>query len=141
WFSDVLAFMGAILFAPLQINIRFELLFVMIFFPGFLNVIYFWIADSYLKAGDEHEGAFEEATGKQEQLMTADEKAAAKQAAELRKKLTERWKKIAGFAELKAKRASDVEASKTAVETANKAFETAVKAYEEARLRLLGKSS
>jgi hypothetical protein len=35
------------------------LLFVMIFFPGFLNVIYFWIADSYLKADSEHAGAHE----------------------------------------------------------------------------------
>ena len=28
---------------------RFELVFVMVFFPGVLNVMYFWIADSYLK--------------------------------------------------------------------------------------------
>ena len=27
------------------------------FFPGFLNVIYFWIADGYLKASSEHAGA------------------------------------------------------------------------------------
>jgi hypothetical protein len=45
-----LAYMGMVLFAPLQSNIRFELLFVMIFFPGVLNVVYFWITDSYLKA-------------------------------------------------------------------------------------------
>lgn len=45
-----LAYMGKVLFAPLQTNIRFELLFVMIFFPGVLNVVYFWITDSYLKA-------------------------------------------------------------------------------------------
>ncbi|KAL3779632.1 hypothetical protein ACHAW5_000598 [Stephanodiscus triporus] len=49
-FSVPLAYVGAILFAPLQSNIRFELLFVMIFFPGVLNIVYFWITDSYLKA-------------------------------------------------------------------------------------------
>ena len=53
-FSVPLAYVGAILFKPLQNNIRFELLFVMIFFPGVLNIIYFWITDSYLKAGKEH---------------------------------------------------------------------------------------
>ena len=26
----------------------------MIFFPGVLNIVYFWITDSYLKAGKEH---------------------------------------------------------------------------------------
>ncbi len=60
--NDALAFFGDILFTPLQGNIRFELLFVMIFFPGVLNVIYFWIADHYLKAGAEHAGAHEEDT-------------------------------------------------------------------------------
>lgn len=56
-FSSPLAYVGAIMFEPLQSNIRFELLFVMIFFPGVLNIIYFWITDSYLKAGKEHAGA------------------------------------------------------------------------------------
>lgn len=79
-FSDMLAFMGSILFAPLQINIRFELLFVMIFFPGVLNVIYFWIADSYLKAGDEHAGAFEAKSDKEEALISEEERAAQAQA-------------------------------------------------------------
>lgn len=50
-FSSPLGWVGSILFAPLQSNIRFELLFVMIFFPGVLNIVYFWITDSYLKAG------------------------------------------------------------------------------------------
>ena len=59
-FSQPLAMVGGILFAPLQSNIRFELLFVMIFFPGFLNVIYFWIADSHLQAKGENTGAHEE---------------------------------------------------------------------------------
>ncbi|KAL7500736.1 hypothetical protein ACHAWT_009008 [Skeletonema menzelii] len=58
--SAPLAYIGAILFAPLQSNIRFELLFVMIFFPGVLNIIYFWITDSYLKAGANHRGAHED---------------------------------------------------------------------------------
>jgi STIMATE family len=75
-FSDMLAFFGSILFAPLQINIRFELLFVMIFFPGFLNVIYFWIADSYLKADHAHEGAFEAPKDKEISLISKEEKEA-----------------------------------------------------------------
>ena len=58
--SKPLAYIGGIVFAPLQSNIRFELLFVMIFFPGFLNVIYFWVADSFLQAGAEHASAHEE---------------------------------------------------------------------------------
>ena len=62
WTTDALAYFGSLLFTPLQGNIRFELLFVMIFFPGVLNVIYFWVADHYLKAGAEHAGAHEEDT-------------------------------------------------------------------------------
>jgi len=62
WTSDMLGYFGGLLFEPLQENIRFELLFVMIFFPGVLNVIYFWVADHYLKAGAEHAGAHEEET-------------------------------------------------------------------------------
>ena len=57
--SSPLAYLGDLLFTPLQFNIRFELLFVMIFFPGFLNVIYFWIADSYLKAHKDQHAAHE----------------------------------------------------------------------------------
>ena len=57
--SSLLARVGQLFFAPLQANIRAELLFVMIFFPGILNVIYFWIIDSYLKSNkhskDTHE--------------------------------------------------------------------------------------
>ena len=51
-----LAYIGQILFEPLQSNIRFELLFVMIFFPGLLNIIYFWITDSYLKSNKQDSG-------------------------------------------------------------------------------------
>lgn len=68
-----LATIGGILFAPLQGNIRFELLFVMIVFPGFLNVIYFWIADSFLQAKAEHKEAHEEdhtMEDKREALLT-----------------------------------------------------------------------
>ena len=77
-FQNALAFFGSIMFAPLQINIRFELLFVMIFFPGVLNVIYFWIADSYLKAGDDNCHAFEvtEKTEKEMSLISDEEKKA-----------------------------------------------------------------
>jgi STIMATE family len=59
-FSQQLAVLGQWLFEPLQSNIRLELLFVMIVFPGLLNVIYFWIADSYLKAKHEHVDAHEQ---------------------------------------------------------------------------------
>lgn len=58
-FSSPLAYIGGILFAPIQGNIRFELVFVMILFPGVLNVIYFWIADGFLKAKKEHAVAHE----------------------------------------------------------------------------------
>lgn len=81
WASDALAYVGGFLFRPLQGNIRFELLFVMIAFPGLLNVIYFWIADHYLKAGAEHAGAHEietldtELAKRKESLLTETEKA------------------------------------------------------------------
>jgi hypothetical protein len=74
--SEPLAWFGSILFAPIQFNIRFELVFVMILFPGVLNVIYFWIADSFLKAkaNDQNGDAFEnDETGledKKEKLMS-----------------------------------------------------------------------
>jgi hypothetical protein len=73
-FSDALAVFGSIMFAPLQINIRFELLFVMIFFPGFLNVIYFWIADGYLKAKGDQCGAFEEPSDREIALISQQDK-------------------------------------------------------------------
>lgn len=57
--SPALAVIGDFVFKPLQNNIRFELVFVMIMFPGILNFFYFWIADQYLKAGPEHSGAHE----------------------------------------------------------------------------------
>jgi len=60
WYtSAILAHVGQLFFAPLQANIRAELLFVMILFPGILNVIYFWIIDSYLKADKSHKHAHE----------------------------------------------------------------------------------
>uniref|UniRef100_A0A7S4VKM6 Uncharacterized protein n=1 Tax=Ditylum brightwellii TaxID=49249 RepID=A0A7S4VKM6_9STRA len=58
--SQYLAYVGDVLFSPLQGNIRFELLFVMIVFPGLCNIIYFWIVDTYLKAESHHKGAHEE---------------------------------------------------------------------------------
>jgi STIMATE family len=77
-FSAPLAWIGGILFKPLQANIRFELLFVMIFFPGFMNVIYFWIADHHLKAKpehiDAHEVVIEDAGSKTESLLDKEEK-------------------------------------------------------------------
>jgi hypothetical protein len=79
WTSEWLGVVGDALFSPLQSNIRFELLFVMIFFPGILNVIYFWIADHFLKAGSEHAGAHEvetlgtELQEKREGLLKDDE--------------------------------------------------------------------
>lgn len=79
-FKDILAFFGSIMFAPLQINIRFELLFVMIFFPGFLNVIYFWVADNYLKASDDNCHAFEAPADKEMSLISEGDKKAQAQA-------------------------------------------------------------
>jgi len=58
-FSPILARIGGIVFRPLQGNIQFELLFVMIILPGVLNFFYFWIADGYLKADEENDEAFE----------------------------------------------------------------------------------
>ena len=78
-FSQPLAWVGQVMFRPLQGNIRFELLFVMILFPGLLNVIYFWIADHHLKAKPEQSDAHEEIEGsdlsdKKESLLTDDDK-------------------------------------------------------------------
>jgi|AntRauTorckE5430_2_1112549.scaffolds.fasta_scaffold04504_2 hypothetical protein len=57
--SPILSRAGNFFFQPMQSNIRFELLFVMIIFPGICNFFYFWIADHYLKAGPEHTSAHE----------------------------------------------------------------------------------
>lgn len=78
-FSAPLAWIGGTLFKPLQGNIRFELLFVMILFPGLLNVIYFWIADHHLKAKPQHSEAHEEIetaemSDKKESLLTEEDK-------------------------------------------------------------------
>ena len=59
-FSEPLALIGQALFAPLQGSIRIELIFVMILFPGIMNIIYFWIADHHLKAKGDHAGAHEQ---------------------------------------------------------------------------------
>ncbi len=59
-FYPILAWIGDLSFRPLQGNTRFELLFVMIIFPGFLNFFYFWVADQYLKAETEHMEAYEQ---------------------------------------------------------------------------------
>lgn len=67
--SAPLATIGGLLFAPLQGNIRFELVFVMILFPGLLNIIYFWIADSFLKAKKDQTAAHEPLSDKQEALI------------------------------------------------------------------------
>lgn len=67
-FSPILARAGDFLFTPLQQNIRFELLFVMIVFPGILNFFYFWVADHYLKAGAEHTDAHEPDSDEEEDI-------------------------------------------------------------------------
>lgn len=56
-FSPWLARIADFLFQPIQADIRFELLFVMIIFPGILNLFYFWIADHYLKADGSRSSA------------------------------------------------------------------------------------
>ena len=58
-FSNPLAWAGGLLFAHFEDNIHFELVVVMILFPGVLNVVYFWIADGYLRANKEHAAAHE----------------------------------------------------------------------------------
>jgi len=72
--SDVLAWFGEVLFEPFQRNIRFELLFVMIMFPGILNVIYFWIIDSYLKASNHSHDSHEIAHQQLEEIDAKNEK-------------------------------------------------------------------
>lgn len=67
--SAPLATLGGLLFAPLQGNIRFELVFVMILFPGLLNIVYFWIADSFLKAKKDQSAAHEPLPDKQQALV------------------------------------------------------------------------
>lgn len=78
-FSAPLAWIGGVLFAPFEGNIRVELVFVMILFPGILNVIYFWISDSYLQAKEGtagvHEDIDENAAEKKASLLTEEEKA------------------------------------------------------------------
>jgi len=75
-FSEPLAWIGGILFAPFQANIRLELVFVMMLFPGLLNIIYFWISDSYLQAQECQVGVHEEETveDKKESLLSEREK-------------------------------------------------------------------
>jgi STIMATE family len=68
------AVFGAFLFKPLQANKHFELVFVMILFPGLLNCVYFWIADSYLKAkhdapGGAHEKGIDDESGRTDSLL------------------------------------------------------------------------
>lgn len=58
-FSEPLAAVAKIIFKPLQANIRFELIFVMILFPAVMNILYFWITDTFLKAKPEHKDAHE----------------------------------------------------------------------------------
>jgi STIMATE family len=57
--SAPLASIGSLLFAPFTGYKHLELLFVMILFPGILNVVYFWIADSYLQAASDQTAAHE----------------------------------------------------------------------------------
>jgi STIMATE family len=57
--SAPLATVGSLLFAPFTGYKHLELLFVMILFPGILNVVYFWIADSYLQAAADQTAAHE----------------------------------------------------------------------------------
>jgi hypothetical protein len=59
FFSGPLSLIAGIVFKPLQGNIKFELLFVMILFPGVLNIIWFWITDHFLKADGSHTAAHE----------------------------------------------------------------------------------
>lgn len=66
-----LGWLGTTLFKIFLGYKRLELLFVMILFPGVLNVVYFWIADNFLKAGDNETAAHvpDEDDDKATQLM------------------------------------------------------------------------
>lgn len=44
-------------------------MFVMVLFPGVLNILYFWIADSYLKATPEHAAVHEVDEEKQQAFL------------------------------------------------------------------------
>lgn len=57
--QDFLASLGEPLARVFQYNIRVELLFVMIMFPGVLNVVYFLIIDNFLKADEDTLAALE----------------------------------------------------------------------------------
>lgn len=57
--SEPLAYVGYVLFAPFQGYKHLELIFVMILFPGVMNVVYFWIADTYLQADADQTAAHE----------------------------------------------------------------------------------
>ena len=52
--SSGLSRIGSWLFFPLQGSPKLELIFVMILFPGFFNILYFWIIDNYLKVSGSH---------------------------------------------------------------------------------------
>lgn len=73
-FMGALSILSTILFTlPFSGHRRFELVFVMILMPGVLNVMYFWIADNNLKAGDDETAAHEPDEGKTEQLLQLPE--------------------------------------------------------------------
>eukprot|EP00518_Triparma_eleuthera_P002197 CAMPEP_0182453394 /NCGR_PEP_ID=MMETSP1319-20130603/478_1 /TAXON_ID=172717 /ORGANISM="Bolidomonas pacifica, Strain RCC208" /LENGTH=214 /DNA_ID=CAMNT_0024651325 /DNA_START=230 /DNA_END=870 /DNA_ORIENTATION=- len=48
-FAPFFAVVGEVAFRPFQGHNQAELVFVMIVLPGVLNVMYFWVADSYMK--------------------------------------------------------------------------------------------
>jgi len=80
--SSPLASVAAVLFKPLQNNIKLELFFVMIVLPGVVNVVYFWITDHFLKAKSENKDAHEDIEGHQsrtEALIDSAEEAPAQQ--------------------------------------------------------------
>lgn len=70
--SPFLARAGDLLFEPIQGDIRFELLFVMIIFPGILNLFYFWIADHHLKADGSNPHSHEPSESDTSYVATVD---------------------------------------------------------------------
>ena len=50
-FAPFFSIVGEVLFRPFQGHNQVELVFVMVVLPGVLNVMYFWVADSYMKGG------------------------------------------------------------------------------------------
>ena len=86
---EPLDFVGKLaLTMPFNGHPRLELIFVMVLFPGVLNIIYFWIADSYLKATPEHSAVHEVDEEKQEAFLSKENEAEEEKTTEMQAQTT-----------------------------------------------------